>query len=160
MEKHQKLMSVTSLRFAYRAALTIGFVLGPLAHTADSRPLVPAERGYLPFSPDLPACNDANVLQRIQSRFHEREAEYWNTGLEILNFDRVAEQGYRTLGEDYIPRRYCQAQALLNNSEVRPVTFTINQDLGFIGYGYGVTWCVAGLDRLDAYAPACKMLAP
>lgn len=140
------------------AALVLG--LYPAAQKSFGRPLVPAERQYLPFSPDLPSCDNANVLQQIQSRFHDREAGYWNSGLDIVNFDRVSEHGYRTFGEDYIPRRFCQAQALMSDSAVRPVSYTINQDLGFIGFGYGVTWCVAGLDRLDAYAPACKMLAP
>lgn len=154
----QKSLRPPALVSIIAAVLSLGILL--TVEVSIARPLVPAERNYLPFSPNLPACDDSNVLQQIKSRFHNREEEYWNTGLEILNFDKVAEQGYRTLGEDYIPRRYCQAQALMNDSAVRPVTFTINQDLGFIGFGYGVTWCVAGLDRLDAYSPACKMLTP
>ncbi len=29
-----------------------------------------------------------------------------------------------------------------------------------IGWGYGVEWCVVGLDRNLAYAPACSALRP
>ena len=29
-----------------------------------------------------------------------------------------------------------------------------------IGWGYGVEWCVVGLDRNLAYAPACSVLRP
>ena len=29
-----------------------------------------------------------------------------------------------------------------------------------IGWGYGVEWCVHGLDRNHAFAPNCKMARP
>ena len=38
--------------------------------------------------------------------------------------------------------------------------YSINEDLGIIGFGFGVEWCVGGLDRNDAYAPNCKMARP
>ena len=124
------------------------------------RPLVPAERRYIPYDGVLPACGDAAVFERIQGRFHDREAEFWNTGLEILGFEDVKEIGYKTNGEDYIPRRYCTARAYLNDEKPRQVSYSINEDLGIIGFGFGVEWCVAGLDRNDAYAPNCKMARP
>ena len=38
--------------------------------------------------------------------------------------------------------------------------YNIGEDLGIIGYGYGVEWCVVGLDREFAYAPSCRVLRP
>ena len=127
---------------------------------SEARPLVPAERRYSPYSGVLPACADPAVLERIQSRFHDRESEFWNSGLEIVGFERVDEIGYRTNGLDYIPRRYCTARAYMNDQKLRSVSFSIAEDLGIIGIGFGVDWCVSGLDRLNAYAPDCKMARP
>src|ERR1700704_1434109 len=123
-------------------------------------PLVPAERRYIPYDGVLPACDDPAVIERIQGRFHDREAEFWNTGLEILGFEKVKEIGYKTNGEDYIPRRYCSARAYLNDKKSHQVSYSINEDLGIIGFGFGVEWCIGGLDRNDAYAPNCKMARP
>lgn len=127
---------------------------------AVARPLVPAERRYLPYDGVLPACDDAAPLERIQSRFRDRESEFWRTGLEIVAFDQVKEIGYRSNGLDYIPRRYCQARVYMNDEKLRSVSYSIDKDLGFIGIDFGVEWCIAGLDRLDAYAPNCKMARP
>jgi hypothetical protein len=126
----------------------------------DARPLVPAERRYSPFEPWLPFCDDPAVLGRIQSRFEGRESEFWSTGLTIVAFDRINEIGYRSNGLDHIPRRYCVGRAILNNQNVRSVSYSIVQDMGIMGFGYGVEWCVAGLDRLDAFAPNCTMAQP
>ena len=138
-------------------AVTTGASLAPAA----ARPLVPAERRYSPYSGELPACGDPAVFERIQWRFRDRESDFWNTGLEIASFENVREIGYKTNGEDYIPRRYCTALAYLNDEKKpREVSYSINEDLGLLGYGFGVEWCVGGLDRNDAYAPNCKMARP
>ena len=133
-----------------------GIALAPAA----ARPLVPAERRYIPYSGVLPACDDPAVFEKIQGRFHDREAEFWNTGLEILGFDDVREIGYKTNGEDFIPRRYCTARVILNTAKPHAVSYSIAEDLGIIGLGFGIEWCVAGLDRNFAYAPNCKMARP
>ncbi len=127
---------------------------------ATARPLTPAEKRFSPYDAVLPSCNDPAVFERIQSRFYQRETEYWNTGLEILGFDQPGEIGFRSNGLDYIPRRYCTARAILNDQKTRMVSYAIGEDLGIIGYGFDVDWCLAGLDRNNAYAPACKMARP
>lgn len=137
------------------------FAAGAFFGTALARPLVPAERRYSPYDGVLPACGDPAVFERIQGRFHDREAEFWNTGLEILGFDEVREIGYKTNGYDYIPRRYCIARAYLNDEKkFHQLFYSISEDLGIIGFGFGIEWCVDGLDRNDAYAPNCKMARP
>lgn len=134
---------------------------GSFLDTAAARPLVPAERRYAPYDNAVPACDDPSVFERIQGRFYDREAEFWNTGLEIVSFLEVKEIGYKTNGEDYIPRRYCTAQAYLNDGKKpRQLSYSIVEDQGILGYGFGVEWCVSGLDRMDAYAPKCKMARP
>ncbi len=154
---------ISSVPFAVRILTVCAAVLaaaGAPLGPAAARPLVPAERRYIPYDGVLPACDDPAVFERIQWRFHDREAEFWNTGLQILGFGKVKEIGYKTTGEDYIPRRYCSARVYLNDEKSRQVFYSINEDLGILGFGFGVEWCVGGLDRNDAYAPNCTMARP
>lgn len=121
-----------------------------------ARPQLPAEYRYQPYTGSLPACEDNGVLGTIQSRFGSKESEYWNSALQIVGYDRVRETGYRSNGSDYIPRRYCTARAYMNDGRWRQVTYWVGENLGFIGWGWGVEWCVAGVDRNYAYGPACR----
>ncbi|MGD0185147.1 MAG: hypothetical protein ABSC25_07830 [Roseiarcus sp.] len=122
--------------------------------------VVPAEQRYVPYSGELPACDDPGVLARISDRFAQKESEYWNSPLQIESYDRIQEIGFRANGLAYIPRRYCVARALDSDSRERTVVYDIEESLGMIGWGYGVEWCVVGLDRNLAYAPACSALRP
>lgn len=152
---------MTQKRIRRIVGLCIAVLLGTCASEApEARPLVPAERRYSPFPGDLPRCDDPAVLERIQSRFRDREAEFWSTGLEIIGFDEIREIGYRTNGLDYVPRRYCTARAILVDQKTYPASFAIIEDAGIIGIGFGVEWCLTGLDRLYAFAPRCKMARP
>jgi hypothetical protein len=141
------------------AGILSGF-FASLPVAAQARPLVPAERRYDWFEGRVPACDDPNVFERIQSRFQAREGEFWKSGLLISGFDRVREIGMRSNGLDLIPRRYCEARAFMNDGKLRTVSYTIAEDMGIIGWGFGVDWCVSGLDRNYAYAPNCKMARP
>jgi hypothetical protein len=143
------------------AALGLFALAGGLwASSALARPVTPAEQRYWGYSGDLPACDSPGTLQDIAGRFHDRETGYWNSGLEIVGYDRVREIGNRTTGLDYVPRRYCIVRAVFNDGRAREVSYWIGENFGFAGYGYGVEWCVAGLDRHNADAPNCKMARP
>jgi len=122
--------------------------------------VVPAEQRYSPYSGDLPACDDPGVLAEIGGRLAPRGTEDWDLPSRIAGFDRVQEIGLRSNGLGYIPRRYCVARALDDDSQARAVVYQIQESLGPIGWGYGVEWCVVGLDRNLAYAPGCSVLRP
>ena len=130
------------------------------APVVGARPLTPAEQRLQPYSGLVPPCTEAGALQAIQSRFQDREDEYWHSGLRIVSFDRVDEIGFRSNGLDYIPRRYCLARAVMNDQKLRTVSYSIGEATGSIGFTDGVDFCVNGLDRNDAYSPACKMARP
>jgi hypothetical protein len=122
--------------------------------------VVPAEQRYVAYSGDLPSCEDPGVLSRITDRFAQKESGYWNSALQINGYDRIREIGFRANGLGYIPRRYCVARALGNDLKERTVVYDIEESLGVIGWSYGVEWCVVGLDRNLAFAPACSSLRP
>ena len=134
------------------------FVFAATAQAAGV--IVPAEERNHPWTGVLPACDDPGVLSRISDRFAQAESEYWNSSVRLAGFDRIREIGYRANGVAFIPRRYCVARSVDADGRFRPVVFDIGEDLGIIGWGYGVEWCVVGLDREHAYAPACRVLKP
>ncbi len=120
----------------------------------------PAESRIIPYSGALPACNDWAVISEISRDFWQREQSYWGTPLQILTVDEVHEITMRANGPTYIPRRYCAARASFNDGVNRGLGYHISEDLGFSGIGWGVTWCVVGLDRNHAFSPKCKMAGP
>jgi len=129
--------------------------------TANAGGIVtPAEQRFAAYSGDLPPCDDPGVLSRISDRFAQKESEYWASSLQINSYDRIEEVGFRANGLAYIPRRYCVARTLDSDLKNRTVIYEIEESLGIIGWGYGVEWCVVGLDRNLAYAPACSALRP
>lgn len=142
-----------------RAACAFAALL-VLASAATARPLVPAEERDQPYSGNVRACTDGGALGYIQGQFASRETEYWHSGLSIVGFDDVREIGMRSNGLDYIPRRYCTARAIMSDNKIRPVTYSIVEAGAGIGFSDNVVWCVTGLDRDDAFAPACQAARP
>jgi hypothetical protein len=108
----------------------------------------------------LPTCDDQSALAKISSRFSQKEREFWNSGLAIVDFSHVRERAFRPWDRDLIPRRFCNARAHLSNGKWRPVHYLIGEAYGTIGATWGVEWCVVGYDRNWAYNPACKMAQP
>lgn len=106
----------------------------------------------------LPACEAG--LETIASRFAQREGRFWNSDLQILGFDKVRQIAFSPWAEGTIPRRFCRATAMVSDGHRRAVFYSIGEDTGIIGSGWGVEWCVVGLDRNWAYNPACKMARP
>jgi hypothetical protein len=110
------------------------------------------------YDGDLPACEVA--LDKIASRFAQKEGQFWNSSLQILGFEKVRETAFRPWAKQTIPRRFCSAVALVSDGRKHRVDYWIGEDTGPIGIGWGVEWCVAGLDRNWAYNPGCKMARP
>jgi hypothetical protein len=106
----------------------------------------------------LPPCEAA--LDKIASRFAQKEGRFWNSDLQILDFERVRETPSRPWAASTIPRRFCSAVALVSDGRKHRVDYWIGEDTGMLGASWGVEWCVVGLDRNWAYNPACKMARP
>jgi hypothetical protein len=106
----------------------------------------------------LPDCEAG--LGTIAAEFAYKEARFWNSDLQILNFERVRELAYSPWAPGTIPRRFCRAVALVSDGRKHAVNFWIGEDTGFASIGWGVRWCVVGLDRNWAYNPRCKMALP
>jgi hypothetical protein len=108
----------------------------------------------------LPVCQSQAVLDAVAERFATKEGRFWNSPLQIVAFDQVRETAYRPWANDTIPRRFCRGAAMVSDGIARRVYYSIVEDGGMIGSGWGVEWCVDGLDRNMAYNPHCKMAGP
>jgi hypothetical protein len=106
----------------------------------------------------LPDCEAG--LGAIASEFAYKEARFWNSDLQILSFERVREIAYSPWAPGTIPRRFCRAVAVVSDGRKHAVNFWIGEDTGFASMGWGVRWCVVGLDRNWAFNPRCKMALP
>jgi len=83
-----------------------------------------------------------------------------SSGLAIEGFSKIREVGLRSAGVDLIPRRYCSADAVMNDNKVRRVHYWVGENQGMIGWSWGVEWCVVGLDHHRAFGPACRAAGP
>lgn len=107
-----------------------------------------------------PTCDNSYVLNRIATRFGEKERGFWQSNLSINGFVAVRETSFRSWAPNTIPRRFCSGYALVSDGVKRPVHYVIGEDTGIIGTTWGVEYCVVGLDRNEAYSPACRMAQP
>lgn len=112
------------------------------------------------YSGDVPRCDEPRALDLIAQRFAETERMYWHSELAITGFDKVYEIAFRPWGQAYQPRRYCGGRVFTTDNHKRAIYYSIIEDGGFIGWSWGVEWCIVGLDRNYAYAPSCKMARP
>jgi len=139
--------------------ISLGFQLGAQAPALAANLL---EKSIymtgLNFDGQLPPCEAA--LGKIAARFGEKESQFWQSELRILEFEDVREIAFRPQAPGAIPRRFCKAVALVSDGKKRPVNYWIGEDTGMIGMTWGVEWCVVGLDRNWAYNPRCKMATP
>jgi hypothetical protein len=112
------------------------------------------------YDAHVPLCNDPGVLGRLSSKFAHKEGEFWNSNLEILGIERIRETAFRPWDAQAIPRRFCSGVARISDGTKRPLHYSINETGSWLGVGWGVEWCVVGLDRNWAYNPSCLMARP
>jgi len=108
----------------------------------------------------VPLCDDRGVLGQISSKFSQKESVYWNSNLDIVGIDRIREVAFRPWDTQTIPRRFCSGVARISDGSKHQISYSINETGSWIGIGWGVEWCVVGLDRNWAYNPACLMARP
>jgi hypothetical protein len=108
----------------------------------------------------VPLCDEHGPLDKIMSRFVSKEYRFWNSDLEIVGFEKIHEVAWEPWSSGTIPRRFCTASVLVSDGKRRQINYSIIEDGGMLGSGYGVEWCVVGLDRNWAYNPSCRWARP
>jgi hypothetical protein len=112
------------------------------------------------YSRNLPACDHPAALNRIIANFHTKEIRFWNSELRIVGIENIQETALMPWAAQSIPRRFCSGTAVINDGARHPLWYSIAEDTGMIGMSFGVNFCVDGLDRNDAYSPACRAAKP
>ena len=154
-----------SLKLSFAAALFMGSAI--VAQPVSAASWLEMNFGSLlrgpSYSGSVPGCEWG--LYKIPRRFAHKEFVFWGSDARIDDFSDLREIAFRPWGEKVIPRRYCEAKALVSSVEYgkqvwTKVYYSIGEDTGFAGITWGVTWCVAGMDRNLSYAPDCKQARP
>lgn len=109
---------------------------------------------------DGPACDADAVTRHIIGRFNRVEKEYWGRGLRMAAVAGAHEDETRQWDPPLIAARYCNATAYFSDGSRRELVYWVRSEQGFAGVGWGLQYCVIGLDQQMAYAPACRMLRP
>ena len=112
------------------------------------------------YDRDVPACDYSGALDRIIANFHTKEYRFWNSELRIVGVENIHETAWLPWAAQSIPRRYCNGTAVINDGARHPLFYSIAEDTDIDGFGWGVNFCVDGLDRNDAYNPHCRSARP
>ncbi len=110
--------------------LSLAVVLGSAGAQAQQGRNPPAEHRAAPYAAFLPLCHSGEVLGEMTAKFNLREAQYWNSNLAMVGFDRVHETGWRSWGREFVPRRYCSARAYTNDGRRRHVRYFVRETWG------------------------------
>ena len=108
----------------------------------------------------VPPCDNRTTLNRIIGDFQIKEAQFWNSRLEIVGIANIQQTALLPWAAQSIPRRFCSATAVINDGARHAMYYSIVEDTGLIGIDWGVNFCVVGLDRNFAYGPACRAARP
>ena len=112
------------------------------------------------YANKVPLCDEHGPLDKIMSRFGTKEYRFWNSDLQIVGFEQIREVAWEPWSSGTIPRRFCTASVVVSDGKRHQINYSIIEDGGMIGVGYGVEWCVVGLDRNWAYNPSCRWARP
>jgi hypothetical protein len=112
------------------------------------------------YSRDMPACDATPALAEIMHHFQTTESRFWNSDLAIVGIEDIRQTAYLPWAAQSIPRRFCSGTALINDGRRHTIYYSIATDTGMIGMGWGVNFCVVGLDREWAYNPSCRAARP
>jgi len=153
------LRAAPPLLVASLAGLALGIVSLPSARAANW-----LEKNFWlsgpNYSRDMPACDYAPALDEIIANFQTKEARFWNSELKIVGIEDIRQSAYLPWAAQSIPRRFCSGTALINDGARHAIYYSIASGTGMIGAGWGVNFCVVGLDRNWAYNPACRAARP
>ena len=155
-------MARTVRKALAQAGMAVALVLASVVAPAHAQSLL-EKNFWLPnskFTGNVPACSEPLALGTISNHFAETERMYWHNGANIVSYSNVKEIADKPWGEGFVPRRYCQATIVTNDTKQHTIYYSIIEDGGWQNLTWGVEWCIPEYDREFAYAPKCTMARP
>ena len=108
----------------------------------------------------LPACDEPQVLAKVQRKIAYGAPRVLGYDLAIETFDAIAQDAVKAYGRSLIDRRYCSAQAWLSNGRASEVVYLIEAKQGFASIGWNVESCLPAYDRWRVYDAWCRSIRP
>jgi hypothetical protein len=142
------------------AALALALLSTTPSQAMEDKMYPSATKPWRKQTGDVPPCGLPKVLDRIAWHFYERESRFWESPVQISGFQNLQEIAFAPWGLEYVPRRFCKGAVWTSDGKQREIFFSIGENMGEASIGWGVEWCITGLDRNLAYAPLCKMAQP
>lgn len=131
-------------------------ILNPFnAFAADESISDHASGGVIDYG-KLPLCEDAGLLNKITKRFHKTNLKYRNDDVTIVSIEHVQETDYIGNPKHAIDRRFCAADALLNDGSTAKLYYMILENNGLASIGSGLDFCIIGFDPERAYGDNCR----
>ena len=90
------------------------------------------------YDSNVPLCTERGPLDKIIARFATKEYRFWNSDLEIVGFESIREIAWEPWESGTIPRRFCTASVVVSDGKRHQINYSIIEDGGMIGVGYGV----------------------
>jgi len=112
------------------------------------------------YDGEMPACDYRATLDHIINDFRTKESRFWNSRLQIVGIENIQQLAILPWAAQNIPRRFCSGTELINDGERHEIFYSIAEDTGLAGEGWGINFCVVGLDRNLAYGPGCRAARP
>jgi uncharacterized protein with PIN domain len=94
----------------------------------------------------VPACTSAEVIDIIRDRFGIEDTRVLKLGLAITSVTRISQDYEGKNDPSPVFRRYCKADAHLNNGKTTTVYYLLEQSAGFAALSWNVDFCLYGLD--------------
>lgn len=149
----QHLVRVLAVTFIFAACLA-----GARADAGENRTFYSSPHRVAPWQG--PACDAPAVTEKLIGRFNETQLEYWPVPLRMAAVVHAREVTTRQWEPTIIATRFCNATAYFDDGTRRELVYWLRSEQGFAGVGWGMQYCVRGVDQHMAYAPACRMLRP
>ena len=137
-----------------------GRALAAIAITAALLPAAPTLAHGFGFRSELPECSDDRVHRRIVERSGWADRRTWKKGVAITAIEGVRQSRLVARGPRRIAERYCRATARLTDGRRVRLYFLIEDQMGYAGTGWYVSFCLPGRDPYRVYDGRCRVVRP
>ena len=97
-------------------------------------------------NPSVPTCGESAVLDTIHSKLGTADAAILKQNLSIAGLDKIRETYAGSNDPSPQFRRYCEADAHLNNGKKTTLYYLVEQGAGYVGLAWNVEFCLLGLE--------------
>jgi hypothetical protein len=111
------------------------------------------------FASSASSCESGAVISFINAGFDRHISTLLADDIAIADIDGAQERrAEKRAGHVMIERHFCHANAQMTDGKTRDLYYLIEKDMGFVGIGDNIEFCVSGLDPYYVYGNHCRSL--